>query len=80
MHEKGRDLGGGPRGGGCRSGWGRLLSVTNAIEAATWRQGDRDWAYHKHRRTSENAATRDFTDNLGKPGSPAVFGFGTGDK
>ena len=27
-------------GGGCRSGWGRLLSVTNAIEACTWCQGD----------------------------------------
>ena len=27
-------------GGGCRSGWGRLLSVTNAIDAGTWRQGD----------------------------------------
>ena len=26
-------------GGGCQSGWGRLLSVTNAIEAGTWRQG-----------------------------------------
>ena len=31
-------------GGGCRSGWGRLLSVTNAIEADTWRQGDSGWA------------------------------------
>ena len=27
-------------GGGCQSGWGRLLSVTNATEAGTWRQGD----------------------------------------
>ena len=27
-------------GGGCQSGWGRLLSVTNAIEAGTGRQGD----------------------------------------
>ena len=27
-------------GGGCQSGWGRLLSVTNASEAGTWRQGD----------------------------------------
>ena len=26
--------------GGCRGGWGRLLSVTNAIEAGTWRQGN----------------------------------------
>ena len=26
--------------GGCQSGWGRLLSVTNAIEAGTCRQGD----------------------------------------
>ena len=25
-------------GGGCRSGWRRLLSVTNAIEAGTWRE------------------------------------------
>ena len=25
--------------GGCQSGWGRLLSVTNAIGAGTWRQG-----------------------------------------
>jgi hypothetical protein len=29
-------------GGGCQSGWGRLLSVTNAIEP--WRQGDSGWA------------------------------------
>ena len=26
-------------GGGCQSGWGQLLSVMNAIEAGTWRQG-----------------------------------------
>ena len=31
-------------GGGCRSGSGRLLSVTNAIEVGTWRQGDSGWA------------------------------------
>ena len=31
-------------GGGCRSGRGRLLSVTNDIEAGTWRQGDSGWA------------------------------------
>ena len=31
-------------GGGCQSGWGRLPSVTNAIEAGTWRQGDSGWA------------------------------------
>ena len=31
-------------GGGCRSGWGHLLSVTNAIEAGTGRQGDSGWA------------------------------------
>ena len=31
------------RGGGCRSGWGRLLSVTNAIEAGTWPQGHSGW-------------------------------------
>ena len=30
--------------GGCQSGWGRLLSVTNAIEAGTWRSGDSGWA------------------------------------
>ena len=31
--------------GGCfQSGWRRLLSVTNAIEAGTWRQGDIGWA------------------------------------
>ena len=24
-------------GGGCQSGWGRLLSVTNAIDAGAWR-------------------------------------------
>ena len=28
-------------GGGCRGGWGRLLSVTNAVEAGTWRQAGR---------------------------------------
>ena len=31
-------------GGGCQSGCGRLLSVTNAMEAGTWRQGDSGWA------------------------------------
>ena len=31
-------------GGGSQSGWGRLLSVTNAIEAGSWRQGDSGWA------------------------------------
>ena len=31
-------------GGGCQSGWGRSLSVTNAIETGTWRQGDSGWA------------------------------------
>ena len=31
-------------GGGCRSGWGRLLSVTNAVEAGAWRQQDSGWA------------------------------------
>ena len=25
--------------GGCRSGWGRLLSVTNAMQTGTWRHG-----------------------------------------
>ena len=31
-------------GGGCQSGWGRLLSVTNAVEASACRQGDSGWA------------------------------------
>ena len=31
-------------GGGCQSGWGRLLSVTSAIESGTCRQGDSGWA------------------------------------
>ena len=31
-------------GGGRQSDWGWLLSVTNAIEAGTWRQGDSGWA------------------------------------
>ena len=30
-------------GGGCQSGWGRLLSVTNAIEAGTCRQRNSGW-------------------------------------
>ena len=30
-------------GGGCQSGWGRVLSVTNAIDAGTWRQADSGW-------------------------------------
>ena len=34
--------------GGCQSGWGRLLSVTNAIEAGTGHQGDRGWAPMKN--------------------------------
>ena len=29
---------------GTKSGWGRLLSVTNAIEAGTWRPEDSGWA------------------------------------
>ena len=32
-------------GGGCQSGWGRLLSVTNAGAAGTCRQGDSGWAF-----------------------------------
>ena len=31
--------------GGCQSGWGQLLSVTNAIEAGTCGQGGSGWAY-----------------------------------
>ena len=31
-------------GGRRQSGWGRLLSVTNAVEAGTWRQRDSGWA------------------------------------
>ena len=31
-------------GGGCQSGWGRLLSNANAIEGGTCRQGDSGWA------------------------------------
>ena len=31
-------------GGGCQSGWRRLLSVTNAVEASTCCQGDSGWA------------------------------------
>ena len=31
-------------GGGCQSGWGRLLSVTNANEPGTCRQRDNGWA------------------------------------
>ena len=31
-------------GEGCQSGWGRILSATNAIEAGTRRQGDTSWA------------------------------------
>ena len=35
-------------GGGCQSGWGRLLSVTNAVEAGTCRQRDSGWAKAGH--------------------------------
>ena len=31
-------------GGGCQSGWGRLLSVTNDTETGTCRHGDSGWA------------------------------------
>ena len=31
-------------GGGCLSGWGRLLSVTNAVEDGPWREGNSGWA------------------------------------
>ena len=31
-------------GGGCQIGWGRLLSVTNVVEAGACRQGDSGWA------------------------------------
>ena len=30
-------------GGGRQSGWGRVVSVTNAIDARTCRQGDSGW-------------------------------------
>ena len=30
-------------GGGCQSGWGRLSSFRNAIQAGIWRQGDSGW-------------------------------------
>ena len=30
-------------GGGCQSGWGRLLSVTNAVEVGICFQGDSGW-------------------------------------
>ena len=32
-------------GGGCQSGWRRLLAVTNAIEVGTCCQGDSGWAW-----------------------------------
>ena len=49
MHQKGTsevapEAVGQAVGGGCQSGWGRLLSVTNAVEAGTWRQRDSGWA------------------------------------
>ena len=31
--------------GGCQRGWGRLPSVTHAIETGTWRQWDSGWAF-----------------------------------
>ena len=34
--------------GGCQSGWERLLSVTNAIEAGTCHSGDSGWAEVGH--------------------------------
>ena len=43
-------------GGGYQSGWGRLLSVTNAIEAGACRQGDSGWAWAG--RPAEGGATR----------------------
>ena len=51
LRREGRDRRGGPEavrqavGGGCQSSWGRLLSVTNAIEAGPWRRGDSSRAY-----------------------------------
>ena len=33
-----------PVGGGCQSGWRRLLSITNAIEAGVYCPGDSGWA------------------------------------
>ena len=50
MHERGGASEAAPAvvrqavGGGCQSGWGRLLSVTNTIEAGACRQGDSGWA------------------------------------
>ena len=40
-------------GGGCRSGWERLLSVINAIESGTCCQGDSAWAWAGHPREGE---------------------------
>ena len=42
--EKTSEVALGAVGGGCQSGLGRLLSVTNAIEAGTCPQGDSGWA------------------------------------
>ena len=50
MHQKGGASEAAPAavgqaaGRGCRSGWGRVVLVTNAVEAGTWRQGDSGWA------------------------------------
>ena len=41
---RGIDLVGQAVGGGCQSGWGRLLSVINAVEVGAWRQGNSGWA------------------------------------
>ena len=59
---------------GCRSGWGRLLSVTNAIEAGTWH--GIGWAPWRGRGTSprSNASL-----GVGAKGSPRELNDGTRD-
>ena len=53
-------------GGGCQIGWGRLLSVTTAIEAGLLASGD-----HR-RRTIQRAIASDSSSTIDGTGSSAV--------
>ena len=62
-------------GGGFRSGWGRLLSVTNAIEPGTWQWPGIGWAPWKGRGVPPRVTFRLVAVSLRGPGQSPVLPF-----
>ena len=59
-------------GGGRQSGWRRLLSVTNAIEAGTCRPGDGGWAFAGHPGGGGGGTTPHSTASVNGGGVPHI--------